>query len=678
MGRTDYYILYDPDLCFREILRRHTAGEPLITKEEKEELKRKFYKGEEEEEGEGKEEEEEEDEVKSEEAQQANTTKAPDETEEDKKEKDDVKKEEESKPTEGEDANVNETSEEIEDESKSELDLTEKVQGEEEDEDEAQKCEEKIDSKSEEIDKKESDERDGEEMKEEKENEATTNEETEAEAVKSEIAENEWQIKEEKEEKSEGQLPSKEVKDSKDIIPTPPLLSLQQMDEAMSKMGSGLTIDSLAANEPTVAQLLAQSAANPIKWPKDRVLQTRLEHMMYAVEHKKWPVPIDFQSSDHDLLGSSKCDTPPSAPSTPTGPHPPQELLMMEAEKRKRRHLEEVERAHLQAMLHPNLHHNMALSKVPHTTAAAAAAAAAALGFSPGSFSVSNLRSLIEANESAADKKTQSMLADSHTHALRQLQALQGSLDLTIKPVSSQSLEMGVAGYLNRRGPGRPRLDDPLLKGLCQGGGGGEKRRTCESPQDKSQDKKRRKLDDIVMGLSSSKGKGPDDAVVKEANNPLALLKGSSVTLLTSRDKAQVTPAVTAPKLSSSISITPTNMGKFPGEAKGDTHSPGKSGFGLAEKEAGSKPGLVKSSDLPPGISLPPGIELYRPTDSAKVDKWLEQHQDLLNESKSSSPREHKRRKIDFSSLDWSQFSGDEHVPVINSTSGQKVCSKGF
>merc|ERR1711915_727445 len=44
LGRTDYYILYDPELNFRDIIRRHTAGEPLITEEEVKAREDKFCK----------------------------------------------------------------------------------------------------------------------------------------------------------------------------------------------------------------------------------------------------------------------------------------------------------------------------------------------------------------------------------------------------------------------------------------------------------------------------------------------------------------------------------------------------------------------------------------------------------------------------------------------------------
>merc|ERR1712179_31351 len=44
LGRTDYYILYDPELSYREIIKRHTAGDPLITKSERDALRKRYYK----------------------------------------------------------------------------------------------------------------------------------------------------------------------------------------------------------------------------------------------------------------------------------------------------------------------------------------------------------------------------------------------------------------------------------------------------------------------------------------------------------------------------------------------------------------------------------------------------------------------------------------------------------
>ncbi|XP_042238022.1 chromodomain-helicase-DNA-binding protein 7-like isoform X2 [Homarus americanus] len=436
------------------------------------------------------------------------------------------------------------------------------------------------------------------------------------------------------------------------------LLSLQQMDEAMAKCGNSLTYDNLVSSEPTVAQLLAQSAANPIKWPKDRMLQTRIEHLMYAVEHKKWPVGIDFQSSEQE----SKSSSLPQVTSSASSSHTSNTSDSLDSERRKRRQLEaaEVERQRLQAMLHPNLQHTLGLNK-NSSNAAAAAAAAVALGLPP-SFSSASLRSLMESTDERSKKAQQQLSADSH--ALRQLQALQGTLDLTIKPVNPghNTMDMATASLLSRRGPGRPRLDDPMRSI--------EKRRLSESPIDsRTQEKKRRKLDEIVLGLTS-KGKSPEmHSSSPKDTSPLSLLRGSSVTLLSSRDKSQVTNAVTTPKLSSSISITPT-VSKRPLDTRVNESGASSKTITTSSDKDG-KPGLVKQSDLPPGVTLPPGIELYRPAD-AKVDKWLEQHQGLLADSSRPS-KDVKRRKIDFASMDWSQFSGDEHVSVINTTTGQRI-----
>ncbi|KAK8737080.1 hypothetical protein OTU49_004791 [Cherax quadricarinatus] len=220
------------------------------------------------------------------------------------------------------------------------------------------------------------------------------------------------------------------------------------------------------------------------------------------------------------------------------------------------------------------------------------------------------------------------------------------------------------ASLLSPWGPCWPRLDDPMRIM--------EKRHLGESPLDpRTQEKKRRKLDEIVFGLTT-KGKSPEAATSSHKDtNPLSLLHGSSLTLLNSRDRSQVTNTLTAPKLSSSISITPS-VSKRPIDTRvedGGGGASSKTATNSSEREG--KPGLVKHSDLPPGVTLPPGIELYRPTD-AKVDKWLEQHQGLLADS-SRLTKDLKRRKIDFNTMDWSQFSGDEHVTVINTTTGHRI-----
>ncbi|XP_071513861.1 uncharacterized protein [Panulirus ornatus] len=756
LGRTDYYILYDPELNFREIIRRHTAGEPLITEEEKLALHRKYYEKDKNEKDsdcdkkdvskeeerdrkstkEGDEEEHEDDldqEIKDEKGDNGNEIryqKDDDENEKTEEEKQEQKmdsvensvqhmeEETDKEPLLEENCSIDETKDksELVKEESDNSELKKEVKDEnvktEEDESEEQNDHMAVEDIKNDDDDDDEDKNGIREMiKEEKENEEKNSEDLPVkiemkEEIKDELSEiKSMNMKDEEEEKMETEVDREDdtkddeslgkecsddiTKENDKVSPLgntateksvnankdgkeeakngnieenienhnekkddgkcgSPLLSLQQMDEAMAKCGSSLTYDNLVSSEPTVAQLLAQSAANPIKWPKDRMLQTRIEHLMYAVEHKKWPVGIDFQSSEQEGKSSSSLPQTTSSASS----HSSNSSDLLDTERRKRHQLEaaEMERQRLQAMLHPNLQHTLGLAKT--SSNAAAAAAAAALGLPP-TFTSASLRSLMESTDERSKKAQQQLAADSH--ALRQLQALQGTLDLTIKPVnpSHNAIDIATASLLSRRGPGRPRLDDPMRTM--------EKRRLSDSPIDsKTQEKKRRKLDEIVLGLTS-KGKNSEITTTNTSpkdTSPLSLLRGSSVTLLTSRDKSQVTNAVTTPKLSSSISITPT-VSKRPVDTRvEDTGISSKTITTSSDKDG--KPGLVKQSDLPPGVTLPPGIELYRPTD-AKVDKWLEQHQGLLADSSRPS-KDLKRRRIDFTSLDWSQFSGDEHL----------------
>ena len=47
-----------------------------------------------------------------------------------------------------------------------------------------------------------------------------------------------------------------------------------------------------------MTDLMQQTYAAAIKWPKDQILVIRLEHIMEAVETDKWPVPKDFSYAE--------------------------------------------------------------------------------------------------------------------------------------------------------------------------------------------------------------------------------------------------------------------------------------------------------------------------------------------------------------------------------------------
>jgi chromodomain-helicase-DNA-binding protein 7 len=162
--------------------------------------------------------------------------------------------------------------------------------------------------------------------------------------------------------KVEGSKPDVELFSVKsDLKPKDALLSLQQMDEAMAKLGAA-NLDPMVTTEPTVAQLLAQSAANPIKWPKERAIQNRVEHIMYAVEKNRWPVDKYFQTTD-----SESRDLMMHHHQQLQHQHQQQQLQQQHQQQlheSERRAVDaELERAQLHALLHPNLHHTLGLNK---------------------------------------------------------------------------------------------------------------------------------------------------------------------------------------------------------------------------------------------------------------------------------------------------------------------------
>ena len=78
-----------------------------------------------------------------------------------------------------------------------------------------------------------------------------------------------------------------------------------QQIEQMAKGGAGAyDIEAMSID------LMAQTYAAAIRWPKDRVLTARLEQVIACVDSGEWNVPEDF-SLAAELLESPQTDTPP-------------------------------------------------------------------------------------------------------------------------------------------------------------------------------------------------------------------------------------------------------------------------------------------------------------------------------------------------------------------------------
>ena len=83
-----------------------------------------------------------------------------------------------------------------------------------------------------------------------------------------------------------------------------PQLNLQQMEAAIAK-GGGLGYDTEMIND-----LMVQTYAASVRWPKDAVLQERLRHIVTCLETDTWPVPANYCIGDHVVLGGPATPEP--------------------------------------------------------------------------------------------------------------------------------------------------------------------------------------------------------------------------------------------------------------------------------------------------------------------------------------------------------------------------------
>ena len=273
LSRMEYYVLNDPDLCFKDLLKRHLGGESLVDKKAMAEFEKRMAGKKpapspaKEEKEEKKVEEEEEEKMEVDEKEEKADESTEEETKkESKKEKRKSKDRDEKKEKEKDE----ETFKETRSRRKSTKDSTEATKL-------AIEASKMMKAEAAAKSKKKDDKKEKEEK--EKEKEATKKEETK----------NDEEKKEDDVKKEEKPVSKKKVSVS---IP-PPQISLEQMEQ-MAK--GGLIYDMEMMNE-----LMAQTYAAAIKWPKDKILEVRLRHIMTCVEKDEWPVDRDYALSDHLL-----------------------------------------------------------------------------------------------------------------------------------------------------------------------------------------------------------------------------------------------------------------------------------------------------------------------------------------------------------------------------------------
>lgn len=129
---------------------------------------------------------------------------------------------------------------------------------------------------------------------EEKEPENHANGEVE-EPMETDAAEDKPEAKEDKAADKEKLLIEKAKALERSAIPAPQL-NLQQMEAAMAK-GGGLGYDTEMIND-----LMVQTYAASVRWPRDVVLQERLRHIVTCVQTDTWPVAANYCIGDHVSL----------------------------------------------------------------------------------------------------------------------------------------------------------------------------------------------------------------------------------------------------------------------------------------------------------------------------------------------------------------------------------------
>lgn len=356
MGRTDYYLLNDPNLSFHEVLKKKVnAAEAQESKEaikleshedilkfDKDEILVKLEKGE----GTLKIEkvavkkEEKEKKAEDEKAQLTvvKTEKSEDKPEETEQvEEKEVEKEKEAEKESDKEVEKMEVDEEVKPEEKkveqeTEESEPEKVEPKEDKEPEKEVTEEEKKPEEEEVTKVEED-KTSEEVEAVKDKEKEEEKEKEQDQAESDVKETEEKPKteeaaaepEEKVAEKEIETPKEEVKEEKVEKPAPvvksedikaaeaeadlcskqaaelkamfPDLEVIQPLSRLSQVDTFVLRDkqgsgALDFSETTVAQLFN----NAVKWPKEYAIQVRLQHIIYAIDTKEWPATKSFSA----------------------------------------------------------------------------------------------------------------------------------------------------------------------------------------------------------------------------------------------------------------------------------------------------------------------------------------------------------------------------------------------
>ena len=250
MARMEYYILNDVDLSFKDVLKRSLAGEPLPDTAEKEEWEKKRAE------------------------RKTSEAKKPSKEGEEEQEQEEV--EEKMDTAESEEPVEEKKEEKKKSKKKARKGKTRKSSGKSEKSEEPTETDEA--GENGEVEKKPDEEGEAEEEAEEE--AAAPGAEEEVKKKEEEEVEN----NEDDEPVDKERQAADKAKAVERAAIAAPQLNLQQMEAAIAKGGLGYDQD-------VINDLMAQTYAASIKWPKDKVLHVRLQHIVAGVETGAWPVP---------------------------------------------------------------------------------------------------------------------------------------------------------------------------------------------------------------------------------------------------------------------------------------------------------------------------------------------------------------------------------------------------
>lgn len=367
-----------------------------------------------------------------------------------------------------------------------------------------------------------------------------------------------------------------------------------------------------APSEPSLAQLIAHSYQNPIKWPRDHAILVRLQHIIHAVEYKEWPVSSNFSaystanltghSLDLDISARNTPEVSKRDSSTPMSMSEGSEVITITTDlaskhhaKKKKHHIAidvETERAKLHALLNctaltqPSSHSNMKSLPIWEATDESLSEdsrRSTPVSLQPppahqqtsrtftGMPSSLTLPFDLSKFHTSSPKTTTNVLSNTNSLAPMDLSSGLSKSDI-FKTKDTEAQDLSIAQDLSSKpklptaAPAKGKLDKTLDNIF--------KRKNIPTPEEPvvEKEKKRRKLDEIVMGLSAAKEQQSGSSLFSDIKKTPCISPSVTVTPANMHPPPSSTPA-SKPFTITVTSVPASSSGNSEQEKKKDNLS---------------------------------------------------------------------------------------------------------